>query len=97
MKISLENAGGCRRRVKGEIPADQVRQKEEQVLLSFQKSARLPGFRPGRAPLEMVRKRYAPDIQAELRDVLLREGLRAAPELGCGHAKAVVDEPAVDP
>ena len=59
MKISLENAGGCRRRVKGEFPADHVRQKEEQVTLSFQKSARLPGFRPGRAPLEMVRKRYA--------------------------------------
>jgi len=93
MKISLENAGGCRRRVKGEIPADQVRKKEEQVILSFQKSARLPGFRPGRAPLEMVRKRYAPDIQAELRDVLLREGLRAAVEK---EKLSLVDDPAVE-
>ena len=54
MKISLENMGGCRRRVKGEIPSDQVRKKEEGVLLSFQKSARLPGFRPGHAPLQKV-------------------------------------------
>lgn len=93
MKISLENTGGCRRRVKGEIPADHVRKKEEQVLLSFQKSARLPGFRPGRAPLDMVRKRYAPDIQAELRDVLLREGLRAAVEK---EKLQLVDDPAVE-
>ena len=93
MKISLENAGGCRRRVKGEIPADTVRKKEEQVILSFQKSARLPGFRPGRAPLEMVRKRYAPDIQAELRDVLLREGLRAAVEK---EKLQLVDDPSVE-
>jgi len=93
MKLSLENVGGCRRRVKGEIPADQVRQKEEQVTLSFQKSARLPGFRPGRAPLDMVRKRYAPDIQAELRDVLLREALRAAVEK---EKLQLVDDPAVE-
>jgi len=93
MKISLENAGGCRRRVKGEIPADHVRQKEAQVTLSFQKSARLPGFRPGRAPLDMVRKRYAPDIQAELREVLLREGLRAAVDK---EKLQLVDDPAVE-
>lgn len=93
MKISLENAGGCRRRVKGEIPADHVRKKEEQVTLSFQKSARLPGFRPGRAPLDMVRKRYAPDIQAELRETLLREGLRAAVDK---EKLQLVDDPAVE-
>ena len=93
MKISLENAGGCRRRVKGEIPADTVRKKEEQVILSFQKSAKLPGFRPGRAPLDMVRKRYAPDIQSELRDVLLREGLRAAVDK---EKLQLVDDPAVE-
>ena len=72
MKVSLENMGGCRRRLKGEIPADQVRLTEEKVTLNFQKSARLPGFRPGHAPLEMVRRRYAPDIQTELKDSLLR-------------------------
>ena len=93
MKISMENAGGCRRRVKGEIPAEHVRKKEEQVALSFQKSARLPGFRPGRAPLEMVRKRYAPDIQAELREALLREGLRTAVEK---EKLLLVDDPAVE-
>ncbi|NBQ65488.1 MAG: trigger factor family protein, partial [Verrucomicrobia bacterium] len=93
MKISMENAGGCRRRVKGEIPAEHVRKKEEQVTLSFQKSARLPGFRPGRAPLEMVRKRYAPDIQAELREALLREGLRTAVEK---EKLLLVDDPAVE-
>lgn len=79
MKVSLENMGGCRRRLKGEIPADQVRLTEERSL-SFQKSAKLPGFRPGHAPLDMVRRRYAPDIQNELKDSLLREGLRHAVE-----------------
>ncbi len=93
MKVSLENMGGCRRRLKGEIPADQVRLTEEKVTLSFQKSAKLPGFRPGHAPLEMVRRRYAPDIQNELKDSLLREGLRHAVEKEKLH---LVDDPAVE-
>ncbi|MCX6935504.1 MAG: trigger factor [Verrucomicrobia bacterium] len=93
MKISLENMGGCRRRVKGEIPSDHVRKTEGEVLLSFQKSARLPGFRPGHAPLEMVRRRYAADIQAELRTKLLREALTYAVETEKLH---LVDDPAVE-
>jgi trigger factor len=93
MRISLENVGGCRRRVKGEIPADHVRQKEDEVAQSFQKSARLPGFRPGKAPLDMVRRRYAPDIQAELRENLLREGLRHAVEK---EKLTLVDDPSVE-
>ena len=93
MKVSLENMGGCRRRLKGEIPADHVRKAEEKVTLSFQKSARLPGFRPGHAPLEIVRRRYAPDIQNELKDSLLREGLRHAVEKEKLH---LVDDPAVE-
>jgi trigger factor len=93
MKVSLENMGGCRRRLKGEIPADQVLLTEEKVTLSFQKSAKLPGFRPGHAPLEMVRRRYAPDIQNELKDSLLREGLRHAVEKEKLH---LVDDPAVE-
>ena len=93
MKVSLENMGGCRRRLKGEIPADQVRLTEEKVTLSFQKSAKLPGFRPGHAPLDMVRRRYAPDIQSELKDNLLREGLRHAVEKEKLH---LVDDPAVE-
>ncbi len=93
MKVSIENMGGCRRRLKCEIPADQVRLTEEKVTLSFQKSAKLPGFRPGHAPLEMVRRRYAPDIQNELKDSLLREGLRHAVEKEKLH---LVDDPAVE-
>jgi trigger factor len=93
MKVSLENMGGCRRRLKGEIPSDHVRKTEEKVALSFQKSARLPGFRPGHAPLEMVRRRYAPDIQSELKENLLREGLRHAVEKEKLH---LVDDPSVE-
>ena len=93
MKVSLENMGGCRRRLKGEIPSDHVRKTEEKVVLSFQKSARLPGFRPGHAPLEMVRRRYAPDIQSELKENLLREGLRHAVEKEKLH---LVDDPSVE-
>jgi len=93
MKVSLENMGGCRRRLKGEIPADQVRLTEEKVTLSIQKSARLPGFRPGHAPLEMVRRRFANDIQSELKDRLLRDGLHHAVEKEKLH---LVDDPAVE-
>lgn len=62
MKVSLENMGGCRRRLKGEIPADQVRLTEEKVTLSIQKSARLLDFAPGMPPRNgppPLRQRYS--------------------------------------
>lgn len=50
----------------------------ETVSRDFQKHANLPGFRPGKAPREMILKRYDEDIQKEAKKKLMSESYRQA-------------------
>ena len=60
------------------VPADQVGQAEERATRAYQRRARLPGFRPGKAPSAVVRKHFEADIrQAALEDVV-RESWKKA-------------------
>lgn len=53
------------------IPAAEVEQETERVVASLAKKVRIPGFRPGKVPTEMIRKRYAQDIQQEVVEKLV--------------------------
>ena len=47
----------CRRELDLEIPADEVSKAMERVAKEFAKVARVPGFRPGKAPITLIRRR----------------------------------------
>jgi len=53
MQISIEDITDCKRRVTIEIPADEIQQKQEQKLKEIQ-GARVKGFRPGKAPINII-------------------------------------------
>ena len=60
------------------VPEDSVRAAEERATRTYQSTARLPGFRKGKAPAPVIRKHFAADIrQAALEDVV-RESWRKA-------------------
>jgi trigger factor len=56
----------CRRELELEIPAEDVQKAVERVARDFAKVARVPGFRPGKAPLPLIRRRYADGIKDEV-------------------------------
>jgi trigger factor len=60
------------------VPAAEVDATFKQVRKQFCNEARIPGFRSGKAPAEMIRKRYGPQILDEAKQVLVREALREA-------------------
>jgi trigger factor len=60
------------------VPVDRVRQAEEKALQYFTKRARLPGFRPGKAPAPVVRKRFADAIRQSVLEDVIREGWETA-------------------
>ncbi|MCS7062750.1 MAG: trigger factor [Methylacidiphilales bacterium] len=78
MNITVEPINPCRKRLKIEIPADRVLQKHHVITQEFQKIAKIPGFRPGHAPTEIILKRYQPEIEAELKQTLIQEASHAA-------------------
>ncbi len=80
MNVSVEDLAPCRKRVRVEIPADQVAQERALIVKEISSTAKVPGFRPGRAPADMIARRYGKMIAEEWTDALTRkayqQGLR---------------------
>ena len=68
----------CRRELDLEIPADEVTKAMERVAKEFARVARVPGFRPGKAPVSLIRRRFADDIKGEVVQSLVPERVEKA-------------------
>jgi trigger factor len=68
----------CKREIELEIPAENVQKVTEKVARDIARVARVPGFRPGKAPVALVRRRFADDIQGEVLQSLVPEYLEKA-------------------
>ena len=62
------------------VPLEQVRDAEERATSAYQRRARLPGFRRGKAPPALVKKHFAEDIRQETLQQLIRESWQLALE-----------------
>ena len=65
----------CKREIELEIPAENVQKATEKVTRDLARIARIPGFRPGKAPVTLVRRRFADDIEGEVVQSLVPEYL----------------------
>src|SRR5271170_1201663 len=68
----------CRRELDLEVPAEDVQKAVERVAREFARLARVPGFRPGKAPLPLIRRRFAEDIKGEVLQSLVPEQIQKA-------------------
>jgi trigger factor len=68
----------CKREIELEIPAENVSRATEKVARDLARVARIPGFRPGKAPVTLIRRRFADDIQGEVLQSLVPEYLEKA-------------------
>lgn len=80
MNVSLEQLAPCKVLVKIEVESSVVDQEFDRATVDFQKEARMTGFRPGKAPVYMVARTYAADIEKEVRRRLFTENYRKALE-----------------
>jgi len=63
MMVSVESLTGLERRMQVSVPANRVKQQVDARLLKVSRTARIKGFRPGKAPIHVVRKHYGPQVQ----------------------------------
>src|SRR5438270_9571293 len=68
----------CRRELELEIPAEEVSKKIESVAKEFARLATIPGFRGGKAPVSLIRRRFADDIKGEVLQTLVPERVEKA-------------------
>lgn len=67
---------GCKHELDITVPAQEVKEETERVLTDLQKKARLPGFRPGKAPLSIIRGRFAQEIRQNVMERLVPKFFR---------------------
>jgi trigger factor len=78
MLLNYEDLTSVKKSVEVEIPADLVSNEAKRVTTEFTRQAKLPGFRPGKVPLSVVRTRFAKEIQDEVMSRLLSRSFRDA-------------------
>jgi trigger factor len=76
--LNFEDLSPVKKSIEVEIPADLIASEEQRVTNEFSRQAKLPGFRPGKVPLNVVKNRFAKEIQEEVMNRLLPLSFRDA-------------------
>jgi len=78
MQVQLSATGGLERRLEVAVPATEVATEVEQRLKQISRTARLKGFRPGKAPFAVVRKQFGDQVHTEVVSDLMRSSFAQA-------------------
>ena len=78
MNVTVENLAPCKKLVRIEFDAKEVDTAHAEAASDFQRHAALPGFRPGKAPRDMIEKRFDKDIEDEVKRKLVSDGYKKA-------------------
>jgi len=78
MQVQLTATGGLERRLEVAIPAAQVDGEVAQRLNKISRTARLKGFRPGKAPIAVIRQQYGEQVHGEVINDLMRASFSEA-------------------
>jgi trigger factor len=93
MKVAVENISPVKKKLNIEIAPDYVAKEMDKAISDVAKKARIPGFRPGKAPKAIVEKHYGEEVRTEVMNRLISDSyLRALQE----HNLSPVDVPAID-
>ncbi len=78
MNVTIENLAPCKKLVRVEVEPQKVDETFDAVTKEFQREAALPGFRPGKAPKEMILRKFGKDIEEEAKRKLISESYKKA-------------------
>jgi trigger factor len=92
MKTELIDHSPTRKEIKIEIEQEAVRAAYDQISARYSKLASVPGFRPGHAPVSVVRKRFKDEIRGEVLRELVPQAIQNAVD---ENALEVIGEPDV--
>lgn len=95
MKMEVTELGPMKRALKIEVPADEVTQQFSRAYLELNRQVQIPGFRPGKAPVAILEKRYAKTIEEDVIRKLVPDFYGRAIKQA-GISPVVVDIPPLD-
>ncbi|SEP66315.1 trigger factor [Solimonas aquatica] len=87
MEVHVDSAGGLRREMRVRVPAEQVAKAVDERLNKLARRAKLPGFRPGKAPRKVIEQQYGPTARYEaISDVIQETYPQAVTQAGVNPA-----------
>ena len=78
MQVSIESTGALERRMEVSVPKERVERAVDERLQRVGRTARLKGFRPGKAPLAVIRQQYGEQVHGEVINDLMRSSFSEA-------------------
>ena len=73
MKVVVNELEGCKRGLEVEVPSEQVVEEVERSFKEYSRHARVPGFRQGKIPIDIVRRRFGKEVRDEVIGRMVRE------------------------
>lgn len=93
MQVNIEDISPVQKRIRIEIPAERVNEEIEKAYSSIQKKAKLQGFRPGKAPMQLIRRTYSDAMRDEVMRKFYEQTLFKALD---EHKIEPVDSPTIE-
>jgi trigger factor len=78
MQISVESTGALERRMEVSVPSDQIEQAIDARLKQVGRTAKLKGFRPGKAPIKVIRQQFGAQVRQEVLTDLMQSSFAQA-------------------
>ncbi len=89
VKCTVETLSPVRLELQIELTAEEAAKTYEEMTIAYAAQAKLPGFRPGKAPVDIVLQKFGHEIEHEVIDRLVPEGLHRALEMKAIRAVGV--------
>jgi trigger factor len=93
LQVAVADISQCRKGLTVEVPVEEVNAAFEKTYGAYARNLKIPGFRPGRVPRELIKQRFAKEAEEEVVQSLVPEALQAAV---AEHMLRVVGEPQID-
>ena len=78
MKLEIENLSEVRRKLRIEVPSQEVAREVDRAYRELGKKAKVKGFRPGKVPRAVLELYYKKQVEQEVSDSLVRRSLGEA-------------------
>jgi len=78
MQVSVESTGALERRMEVSVPRERVEQAIDERLQRVGRSAKLKGFRPGKAPLKVIKQQFGAQVRQEVLSDLMQSSFAEA-------------------
>ncbi|HEX3867327.1 MAG TPA: trigger factor family protein, partial [Gemmatimonadaceae bacterium] len=76
IEITPKKTDGLERMIEVKVPVEAIREAEEKTARKYAGTVRLPGFRPGKAPTAMIKKRFKDAIRQQVIESLVQDAFK---------------------